>query len=119
VLPAKDLAMLFHETSPQLECSSFVDWIRAALAVMAAQVIEKKKPVFVKVDQLRPDTSGHNLTVKVRNHTRSSAISSRALGMQCRTSFLPLAGARRQAGAGPPRKAGRKAAEDRGMHSGR
>jgi len=26
---------------------------------------EKKKPVFVKVDQLKPGTSGHTLTVKV------------------------------------------------------
>ncbi|GAB4823009.1 hypothetical protein N2152v2_010055 [Parachlorella kessleri] len=36
---------------------------------MAAAAIEKKKPVFTKVDQLRPDTSGHNLTVKVKELT--------------------------------------------------
>ncbi|KAF8108863.1 hypothetical protein N665_0104s0175 [Sinapis alba] len=30
---------------------------------------EKKKPVFVKVDQLKPGTSGHTLTVKVVNQT--------------------------------------------------
>ncbi|VVB02035.1 unnamed protein product [Arabis nemorensis] len=29
------------------------------------QTQEKRKPVFVKVDQLKPGTSGHNLTVKV------------------------------------------------------
>lgn len=28
-------------------------------------VTEKRKPVFVKVDALRPGTNGHNLTVKV------------------------------------------------------
>ncbi|XP_010475010.1 PREDICTED: uncharacterized protein At4g28440-like [Camelina sativa] len=27
--------------------------------------VPKRKPVFVKVDQLKPGTSGHNLTVKV------------------------------------------------------
>ncbi|OIT27636.1 PREDICTED: uncharacterized protein At4g28440-like [Nicotiana attenuata] len=27
----------------------------------------KRKPVFIKVDQLKPGTSGHNLTVKVVN----------------------------------------------------
>ncbi|KAI3887730.1 hypothetical protein C5167_043182 [Papaver somniferum] len=26
---------------------------------------EKRKPVFIKVDQLKPGTSGHNVTVKV------------------------------------------------------
>ncbi|KAG2285626.1 hypothetical protein Bca52824_045230 [Brassica carinata] len=30
---------------------------------------EKKKPVFVKVDQLKPGTSGHTLTVRVVNQT--------------------------------------------------
>ncbi|CAN7137579.1 unnamed protein product [Brassica rapa subsp. narinosa] len=30
---------------------------------------EKKKPVFVKVDQLKPGTSGHTLTVKVVSQT--------------------------------------------------
>lgn len=34
-------------------------------AAMAAP-IEKRKPVFTTVDQLRPDSTGHNLTVKVR-----------------------------------------------------
>ncbi|KAI4378331.1 hypothetical protein MLD38_015822 [Melastoma candidum] len=28
-------------------------------------IIEKKKPVFTKVDKLQPGTNGHNLTVKV------------------------------------------------------
>lgn len=28
---------------------------------------EKRAPVFGKVEQLRPDTSGHNLVVKVRH----------------------------------------------------
>ncbi|KAK1557016.1 hypothetical protein Q3G72_016195 [Acer saccharum] len=31
----------------------------------ASKVVEKRKPVFVKVDQLRPGTNGHNLIVKV------------------------------------------------------
>lgn len=35
------------------------------MAAVAAPAIEKRKPVFTTVDQLRPDTSGHNLTVKV------------------------------------------------------
>ncbi|KAK4769813.1 hypothetical protein SAY87_030345 [Trapa incisa] len=30
-------------------------------------VMEKRKPVFTKVDRLQPGTSGHNLTVKVVN----------------------------------------------------
>ncbi|VFQ58867.1 unnamed protein product [Cuscuta campestris] len=33
----------------------------------AAVVPVKRKPVFVKVEQLTPGTSGHNLTVKVLN----------------------------------------------------
>jgi replication factor A1 len=32
---------------------------------MAAPNPSLRKPVFVKVDQLRPGTSGHTLTVKV------------------------------------------------------
>lgn len=32
---------------------------------MAETTSKMKKPVFTKVDQLRPGTSGHNLTVKV------------------------------------------------------
>jgi replication factor A1 len=28
-------------------------------------VVEKRKPVFVKVDQLKPGTTGHNMVVKV------------------------------------------------------
>jgi len=32
---------------------------------MAAAATNLRKPVFVKVDQLRPGTSGHTLTVKV------------------------------------------------------
>lgn len=32
---------------------------------MAEQKKGMRKPVFTKVDQLRPGTSGHNLTVKV------------------------------------------------------
>ncbi|KAI9197951.1 hypothetical protein LWI28_007276 [Acer negundo] len=34
-------------------------------AAAAAKVVEKRKPVFAKVDQLRPGTNGHNLIVKV------------------------------------------------------
>lgn len=30
-----------------------------------AKVVEKRKPVFTKVDQLKPGTNGHNLTVNV------------------------------------------------------
>lgn len=30
-----------------------------------AKVVEKRKPVFIKVDQLKPGTNGHNLTVNV------------------------------------------------------
>ncbi|KAK4344649.1 hypothetical protein RND71_034825 [Anisodus tanguticus] len=33
----------------------------------AATTSEKKKPVFVKVETLKPGTHGHNLTVKVVN----------------------------------------------------
>ncbi|ESQ36554.1 hypothetical protein EUTSA_v10009070mg [Eutrema salsugineum] len=28
-------------------------------------IVQKRKPVFVKVDQLKPGTSGHTLTVKI------------------------------------------------------
>ncbi|CAN4087249.1 unnamed protein product [Withania somnifera] len=34
-------------------------------AAAAASTSEKKKPVFVKVESLKPGTHGHNLTVKV------------------------------------------------------
>lgn len=34
---------------------------------MAESKPEMRKPVFIKVDQLRPGTSGHTLTVKVVN----------------------------------------------------
>lgn len=37
----------------------------AAAATSTAATTEKKKPVFVKVDSLKPGTHGHNLTVKV------------------------------------------------------
>ncbi|OIS99185.1 PREDICTED: uncharacterized protein At4g28440-like [Nicotiana attenuata] len=37
----------------------------AAVATSTAAATEKKKPVFVKVDSLKPGTHGHNLTVKV------------------------------------------------------
>lgn len=30
-----------------------------------AKVVEKRKPVFIKVDQLKPGTNGHNLIVNV------------------------------------------------------
>ncbi|KAF5729111.1 Nucleic acid-binding [Tripterygium wilfordii] len=33
----------------------------------ANKITEKRKPVFVKVDQLTPGTNGHNLIVKVLN----------------------------------------------------
>ncbi|CAN4117552.1 unnamed protein product [Withania somnifera] len=33
----------------------------------AATTSEKKKPVFIKVESLKPGTHGHNLTVKVVN----------------------------------------------------
>ncbi|XP_060201736.1 uncharacterized protein At4g28440-like [Lycium barbarum] len=36
-------------------------------AAAAATTSEKKKPVFVKVETLKPGTHGHNLTVKVVN----------------------------------------------------
>nr|XP_016483668.1 PREDICTED: uncharacterized protein At4g28440-like [Nicotiana tabacum] len=36
-----------------------------AAAPSTAATTEKKKPVFVKVDSLKPGTHGHNLTVKV------------------------------------------------------
>ncbi|EOA38651.1 hypothetical protein CARUB_v10010570mg [Capsella rubella] len=36
-----------------------------AASAEAAASVPKRKPVFVKVDQLKPGTSGHNLTVKV------------------------------------------------------
>ncbi|KAJ8768747.1 hypothetical protein K2173_023651 [Erythroxylum novogranatense] len=32
---------------------------------MVTTTIEKRKPVFVKVEDLKPGTTGHNLTVKV------------------------------------------------------
>lgn len=35
------------------------------LQTMATPATAKRKPVFVKVDQLKPGTSGHTLTVKV------------------------------------------------------
>ncbi|RAL45043.1 unnamed protein product [Cuscuta campestris] len=37
------------------------------MATAAAGSVEKRKPVFVKVDSLKPGTNGHNLTVKVIN----------------------------------------------------
>ena len=33
---------------------------------MPVPSIEKRAPVFSTVDQLRPDTTGHNLVLKVR-----------------------------------------------------
>lgn len=30
-----------------------------------ATTIEKRKPVFIKVEELKPGTNGHNLTVKI------------------------------------------------------
>lgn len=32
---------------------------------MAAPILEKRKPTFTTIEQLRPDTTGHNLTIKV------------------------------------------------------
>ncbi|CAN0853152.1 Uncharacterized protein At4g28440 [Linum grandiflorum] len=37
----------------------------AAAAAAGNRVVEKRKPVFVKVEQLKPGTNGHNLIVKV------------------------------------------------------
>lgn len=40
--------------------------------MMAAPgAVEKRLPVFTTVDQLRPDTSGHNLVVKVTAPSRA------------------------------------------------
>lgn len=35
------------------------------MASKTSTVMEKRKPVFTKVDRLQPGTSGHTLTVKV------------------------------------------------------
>lgn len=43
---------------------------------MATQ-IEKRKPVFVKVDQLKPGTTGHTLTVKVVSSKPVKAVGNR------------------------------------------
>jgi replication factor A1 len=32
---------------------------------MATAAAEKRKPVFIKVEELKPGTNGHNLTVKI------------------------------------------------------
>ncbi|CAN1129638.1 Uncharacterized protein At4g28440 [Linum perenne] len=37
----------------------------ASAAAAGNRVVEKRKPVFVKVQQLKPGTQGHNLIVKV------------------------------------------------------
>ena len=36
-----------------------------AAAMATSGVVEKRPPVFTTIDKLRPDTSGHNLVVKV------------------------------------------------------
>ena len=41
-------------------------------AAKMAQPPAKRQPVFTSIAQLRPDTSGHNLTVKVRTWERMS-----------------------------------------------
>ena len=54
-----------------------------------AQPPAKRQPVFTTIAQLRPDTSGHNLTVKVRaivHVSRKHALSRRitpAIGVSC------------------------------------
>ncbi|KAJ6377693.1 hypothetical protein OIU78_028008 [Salix suchowensis] len=35
------------------------------MATAAAAAAEKRKPVFIKVEELKPGTNGHNLTVKI------------------------------------------------------
>lgn len=42
---------------------------------MASETIKKRAPVFVKVSSLRPDTTGHNLKVKVIHFTYHKAAS--------------------------------------------
>ncbi|KFK31658.1 hypothetical protein AALP_AA6G141800 [Arabis alpina] len=37
----------------------------AADAKATSEIVQKKKPVFVKVDELKPGTMFHNLTVKI------------------------------------------------------
>ena len=41
-------------------------------AAKMAQPPAKRQPVFTTIAELRPDTSGHNLTVKVRTWERMS-----------------------------------------------
>ncbi|KAL5100384.1 hypothetical protein RYX36_004711 [Vicia faba] len=43
---------------------------------MATQTI-KRKPLFVKADELKPGTSGHTLTVKVVSSSSVKTVSSR------------------------------------------
>ena len=45
---------------------------RGLQAAKMAQPPAKRQPVFTSIAQLRPDTSGHNLTVKVRTWERMS-----------------------------------------------
>ena len=45
-----------------------------------AQTPAKRQPVFTTIAQLRPDTSGHNLTVKVRATERCSRRITQILG---------------------------------------
>ena len=47
-------------------CTRYLRISGAATVTMASPgAVEKRQPVFTTIDQLRPDTSGHNLKVKV------------------------------------------------------
>ncbi|XP_031105054.1 uncharacterized protein At4g28440-like [Ipomoea triloba] len=66
------------------------------MATAAAGSIEKRKPVFVKVNSLKPGTNGHTLTVKVVSSTtvKSNAAGGGRRGGRASMSLNPRAPAR-------------------------
>ncbi|OIT33614.1 PREDICTED: uncharacterized protein At4g28440-like [Nicotiana attenuata] len=59
-----------------------------------AATTEKKKPVFVKVDSLKPGTHGHNLTVKVVHSNTVKATGGANRGGRSSASLNPRGPAR-------------------------
>ncbi|XP_055823762.1 uncharacterized protein At4g28440-like [Solanum dulcamara] len=66
----------------------------AAAAPSTAATSEKKKPVFVKAESLKPGTHGHNLTVKVVDSNAVKATGGASRGGRSSTSFNPRGPAR-------------------------
>lgn len=66
----------------------------AAAAPSTAATSEKKKPVFVKTETLKPGTHGHNLAVKVVNSNPVKATGGASRGGRSSSSLNPRVPAR-------------------------